>query len=134
MSERLLHYIDVEFFLAGDQKREYRHDLSGKPKLADIPRDMKDPRYQQAGMLPFRVEDAYSKLVEQLRAGRLNDKPGQFPRDEHAAKWAGYLAHYVADNTQPQHATIDYKSADLLRRQARVAQRPRADGVHDGRR
>ena len=41
----------------------------------------------------------------------MNDKPGQYPRDEHAAKWAGYLAHYLADNTQPQHATMDYKSA-----------------------
>ena len=112
--ERLLHYIDLELFLSGDQQKEYRHDLSGKPRLADIPRDMSDPRYQQAGMLPFRVEDAYHKLVEQIRAGRLNDKPGQFPRDEHAAKWAGYLAHYLGDNTQPQHATIDYKSASYF--------------------
>jgi hypothetical protein len=111
VSERLLHYIDLELFSSGDQKREYRHDLSGKPKLTDIPRQMDDPRYQQAGMLPFRVEDAYKHLVEQLKAGRLNDKPGQYPRDEHAAKWAGYLAHYLGDNTQPQHATIDYKSA-----------------------
>jgi hypothetical protein len=124
VSERLLHYIDLELFLTGDQKREYRHDLSGKPKLADIPRDMTDPRYQQAGMLPFRVDDAYKKLVEQLRAGRLNDKPGQYPRDEHAAKWAGYLAHYLADNTQPQHATIDYKSA------AYFADRQKAPNVH----
>jgi hypothetical protein len=29
-------------------------------------------------------------------------------------KWAGYLAHYAADNTQPQHATIDYKSAQYF--------------------
>ena len=34
--ERLLHYIDLELFLAGDAKREYRHDLSGKPKLEDV--------------------------------------------------------------------------------------------------
>jgi hypothetical protein len=85
---------------------------------------MKDPRYAQAGMLPFRVEDAYQKLVAQLRAGRLNDKPGQYPRDEHAAKWAGYLAHYVQDNTQPQHATIDYKSA------AYFADKRRSPNVH----
>jgi hypothetical protein len=109
--ERLLHYIDLELLLSGDQKREYRHDLSGKPKKSEIVRDMKDPRYAQAGMLPFRVEDAYRKLVEQLRAGRLVDQAGQFPRDEHATKWAGYLAHYIQDNTQPHHATIDYKSA-----------------------
>jgi hypothetical protein len=122
--ERLLHYIDLELFVAGEQKRAYRHDLSGKPKLDDIPRDMKDPRYAQAGMLPFRVEDCYQKLVAHLRAGRLTDKPGQLPRDEHAAKWAGYLAHYLADNTQPQHATIDYKSA------AYFADKRNAPNVH----
>lgn len=122
--EYSLHFLDVELFLAGDQARAYRHDLSGKPALADIPRDIADPRYVQAGMLPFRVEDCYQKLVEQLRAGRLNDKPGQFPRDEHAAKWAGYLAHYVMDNTQPQHATIDYKSASYF------ADKRRSPNVH----
>src|SRR2546426_6773060 len=46
--ERLLHYIDLELFVTGDQKREYRHDLSGKPKLENIPHDIKDPRYIQA--------------------------------------------------------------------------------------
>jgi hypothetical protein len=111
VSERLLHYIDLELFVTGDQKREYRHDLSAKPKLENIPRDMKDQRYIQAGMLPFRVVDCYEKLVKDLRAGKLSDKPGQYPKDEHAAKWAGYLAHYLEDNTQPQHATIDYKSS-----------------------
>jgi hypothetical protein len=122
--ERLLHYIDLELFLSGDAKREYHHDLSGKPKLEDIPRDMKDPRYVQAGMLPFRVEDCYKKLVEQLRAGRLTDANGQHPRDEHAGKWAGYLAHYLEDNTQPQHATIDYKSATYF------SDRRKAPNVH----
>jgi hypothetical protein len=109
--ERLLHYTDLEFFVPDESKREYRHDLSGKPKLADIPRDMKDPRWIRAGMLPFRTEECYRKLVESIRAGKLEDKPGQYPRDDHAVKWAGYLAHYAADNTQPQHATIDYKNA-----------------------
>jgi len=123
--ERLLHYIDLELFLAGDAKREYRHDLSGKPKIEDVPHDMKDKRFAQAGMLPFRVEDCYGKLVDQIRAGRLTDKAGQGgSRDEHAAKWAGYLAHYLEDNTQPQHATIDYKSA------AYFAEKRKAPNVH----
>jgi len=85
---------------------------------------MKDPRYVQAGMLPFRVEESYRQLVDQLRGGRLNDKPGQLPRDEHAAKWAGYLAHYVQDNTQPQHATVDYKAATYF------ADKRRSPNVH----
>lgn len=109
--EKLLHYIDLELLHPDEAKRTYKHDLSHKPALAAIPRDMTDPRYKAAGMLPFRIEDCYKRLVEQIRLGRLADKAGQFPRDEHAQKWAGYLAHYLADNTQPQHNTIDYKSA-----------------------
>jgi hypothetical protein len=122
--ERLLHYIDLEFFIPDETKRNYRHDLSGKPKLEDVPRDMTDPRYQRAGVLPFRVEECYRKLVESLRAGRLADKPGQYPRDEHGVKWAGYLAHYVEDNTQPQHATVDYKSQQYF------ADKRKAPNVH----
>lgn len=109
--ERLLHYIDLEYFHDDEAKRNYADDLSGKPAEGEIPRDMSDPRYQRAGMLPFRVEYCYKELVRTLKAGRLVDRPGEFPRDDHAAKWAGFLAHYVGDNTQPQHATIDYKSA-----------------------
>ena len=111
ISERLLHYVDVEFFNPDPAKRSYTDDLSHKPTLADFPRDMHDPRWAKAGMLPFRVEFCYRQLVKEIAAGKLNDKPGQYPRDEHAEKWAGMLAHYLEDNTQPQHATIDYRSS-----------------------
>lgn len=120
VSERPLHFIDAEFFNPDESKRVYSHDLSTKPTLADFPRDMSDPRYVRAGMLPFRVEQCYGELVKNLKAGRLVPKPGQFPRDEHAAKWAGYLAHYLEDNTQPQHATIDYRSATYFRNKGRA--------------
>lgn len=108
--EAQLHFTDLEFFMPDPADRNYKDDLSHKPKLSDFPRDPKDARWKQAGMLPFRVEDTYGRLVAALRAGRLVDTDGQYPHDEHAAKWAGYLAHYLEDNTQPQHATIDYKS------------------------
>ena len=108
--ERQLHFTDVEFFMPGQGRQVYADDLSNKPKLTDFPRDMKDPRWAKAGMLPFRVEDCYKRLVQCIRDGKLIDTPGQFPRDEHATKWAGYLAHYLADSTQPHHSTIDYKS------------------------
>jgi hypothetical protein len=113
--ERSLHYIDLESFFPDDSKRSYADDLSHKPALKDIPRDMADPRWQRAGMLPFRVEQCYRQMVSELRNGRLNDAPGQFPRDDHAARWAGMLAHYAEDNTQPQHATADYKSASYFK-------------------
>lgn len=124
--ERLLHYLDVEFFdphqqeRTEDQKPLFKADLSARPAAADFPRDHTDARYQQAGMLPFRVEQTYHRLVAALRAGRLNDQPGQFPRDDHAAKWAGFLAHYVADNTQPHHATVDYRSRTYFPNPARA--------------
>jgi hypothetical protein len=124
VGERLLHFIDIEFFNPDPLKRSYVHDLSHKPKVEDFPRDMKDDRYAKAGMLPFRVEDCYRRLVGEVRAGRLADQPGQYPRDEHAVKWAGMLAHYLEDNTQPQHATIDYQS------RAYFANKLRAPNVH----
>ena len=114
VNERLLHFLDLEYFVKEQERRHYVDDLSNKPAPADIRRDMKDWRYQRAGMLPFRVEQCYGELVKSIRAGRLVDKPGQFPRDEHATKWAGFLAHYLQDNTQPHHATADYKSASYF--------------------
>jgi hypothetical protein len=110
VGEAKLHYVDLEYFIREESNRRYRHDLKNKPFLFDIPLDMKDERWKRAGMLPFRVEQCYGALVKAISAGRLVDKPGQFPRDEHATKWAGFLAHYLEDNTQPQHATEDYKS------------------------
>jgi hypothetical protein len=113
--ERSLHFLDLESFFPDDSKRSYADDLSHKPAFKDIPRDRSDPRWQRAGMLPFRVEQCYRQMVSELRKGRLNDTPGQSPRDDHATKWAGMLAHYAEDNTQPQHATADYKSATYFK-------------------
>jgi len=108
--EHKLHYIDVEYFMPEAAARKYAPDLSHKPALKDFPRDASDTRYQKAGMLPYAVERAYGELVRCLRANRLDDKDGKFPRDDHATKWAGYLAHYLQDNTQPHHASEDYQS------------------------
>jgi len=109
--EKKLHFIDVELFVRGDAKRGYRDDLSGRPPIADFPRDLTDPRYQQAGMLPFRVEFCFNKLVECITAGRMHDTSQKLEgEDDSATRWAGYIAHYLEDNTQPHHATLDYKS------------------------
>jgi hypothetical protein len=119
-----LHFLDIEFFVPDESKRTYAHDLSHKPAPADFPDNPKDPRYARAGMLPFRVRECYQELVKAIRAGRLDDRPGQYPRDDHAVKWAGMLAHYAEDNTQPHHATVDYKS------QTYFADRRAAPNVH----
>lgn len=125
--ERVLHFIDLEHFMPEEARRRYRPDLSSKPKSSDVPRDPADSRFKRAGMLPFRVEQCYREMLGAVRKGRLVDKPGQFPRDEHASKWAGYLAHYVQDNTQPHHATEDYKSASYFGANPRGAPNIHAD-------
>lgn len=118
--ERMLHFVDLELLLPPGHVKGYHHDLSGKPTLASIPTDMNDPRWKKAGMLPFRIVDSYDKLVAAFKSGRLNLADG----DDNAIKWAGFLAHYLADNTQPHHATLDYRS------QSYFANRKTAPNVH----
>jgi hypothetical protein len=113
--EKQMHFIDLELFLPGNVKKEYRADLSSKPRIDDFPNNAADPRYVQAGYLPLRVEYCYKKLVESLRAGKLDHSSDKLEDEENSApRWAGYLAHYLEDNTQPQHATMDYKSASYF--------------------
>lgn len=107
--ERQMHFVDAEYFQA-DRKLGYKDDLSGKPGVKDIPRNMTDARWPRAGMLPFAVEHSYRKLVESIRDNRLTTTGSKDVSTDDAVRWAGYLAHYVQDNTQPHHATIDYKS------------------------
>ena len=105
--EALMHFIDLELLKPADLQ-QYRDDLSGKPTLDELPRDYHDPRLVQAGFLPYRVEQVYAELVKAVREKRLT--PKQDGDRDNALALTGYLAHYLADNTQPQHATLDYKS------------------------
>lgn len=122
LPERKLHFVDLELLLPADQRHGYRPDLSAKPALEDIPRDINDPRWKEAGMLPFRVQQCYRQLVECFAEGKL--RPAHDGDEDHAIRWAGFLAHYLEDNTQPQHATVDYKS------QSYFADRRHAPNVH----
>lgn len=122
--ERLLHFVDLEYLHEDGTKRVYHHDLSGKFDIAKAPRELKDARYRGAGYLPFATEQAYAKLVESLRANRLHPDAAKERDDDHALRWAGFLAHYVQDNLQPQHATADYKS------QSYFADKRRPPNVH----
>ena len=103
MPERLLHFIDVEMFMPDEARRRYARDLSNKPALADIPNDPADPRLARTGMLPFRVEQCYGKLVESIRAGRLTDTPGQFPR--RARGQVGRFSCAATSRTTPSRTT-----------------------------
>jgi hypothetical protein len=98
--ERLMHYIDLEFFNADPAANAFLPNLSARPAVDALPRDPADPRYTRGGFLPFAVTHARDELVSALRQRR----------DRDSVKWAGYLLHYAQDNTQPHHATEDYKS------------------------
>ncbi len=112
--ERLLHFIDLEYLHADVDRQVYLHDLSNRVDLKDVPEDMADPRYQKAGMLPFAVERSFEKLALAFKENRLTPDPSRSKDDDHALKWAGFLAHYAQDNCQPHHATSDYKSVSYF--------------------
>ncbi len=109
--ERFNHYIDLEYLNPDKTKWEYQKDLSSIPKVSDVPHDLKNEVYQKAGYLPFAVENAYMQLVKALKENRLAADPAKPEDQDHAVRWAGALCHYAEDNTQPQHATEDYKSS-----------------------
>lgn len=106
--EAPMHFIDLELLMPGDDVKQFKQDLSNKPKLEDLPRDWRDPRLVQAGYLPWRIEQIYAQLVTAIGENRL--MPGGEHDRDNALVLAGHLAHYLADNTQPQHATIDFRS------------------------
>jgi len=102
VADGVLHYVDLEVFSASPT---FRDDLSHKPRPGDIPRDISDPRWKLAGLVPFRVEECFDRLTQALAN----------PADaDEAARWAGLLAHYSEDSTQPHHTTVDYRSIYYL--------------------
>jgi hypothetical protein len=99
--EAKMHFTDLEWL---GKEPVYKPDLSSLPKLSEVPRDMKDPRWKQAGYVPFRVEEMYKKVVGDFGAasGGLDNAK--------TLKDGGYLVHYIEDSHQPQQSTIDFKS------------------------
>jgi hypothetical protein len=97
-----LHFVDLELF--HPKVHTYQPDLSALPALGDVPRDPKDRRWAESGMLPFGVEDAAKRMTEALARGDT----------ARAIEAAGELAHYAQDNTQPQHATMDFRSGSYF--------------------
>ena len=95
---KTLHYVDLELF--HPTVHTYKPDLSALPALKDVPRDAADPRWAKAGMVPFGVEDAVARMTDALSRSDT----------VHAIEAAGELAHYAQDNTQPHHATEDFRS------------------------
>ncbi|MDB5326275.1 MAG: hypothetical protein JWM57_1844 [Phycisphaerales bacterium] len=106
-AEQKLHFTDMENLNADVDKRAYKHDMSDAPDLNQVPRDIKDERWKEAGILPFAVENSYKELVKSIKAGRLSADDRK--DEDNAVRWAAFLAHYTEDNTQPLHATEDYQ-------------------------
>ena len=108
-TEGPMHYVDLEFLNPDPDDQAYADDLSNLPAFEAIPMDPQAEVYEQAGYLPFRVGQCYEELVASIREGKLAPDADD-ERLDNALSWAGYLAHYLQDNTQPHHSTIDYKS------------------------
>ncbi|MGC4033543.1 MAG: hypothetical protein QM754_17790 [Tepidisphaeraceae bacterium] len=109
VNEQMLHFVDMEYLHTDIDKQVYKHDLSSAVDITTVPRDMADPRFKKAGMLPFAVEYSFKKLVTAIQADKLGFTPGENSEDN-ALVWSGRLAHYLEDNTQPLHNTEDYKA------------------------
>lgn len=122
--ERLLHFVDLEYLHADIDRQVYKHDRSNRMELAAVPADFADPRFQKAGLLPFATQRSFEKLTQAFKENRLSPDPSRPKDEDHALRWAGYLAHYAQDNCQPQHATADYKS------QSYFADKRNAPNVH----
>jgi hypothetical protein len=87
------HYLDLEI-------------ISPQPKPSDIPRTrldaarlytMKGIPYASGGFLPWRIEETFWALANAMRCDVAS-----------VPFWAGLIAHYAADATQPLHATVRY--------------------------
>lgn len=87
------HYIDLEV-------------IANPPTPSDIPSTRLDAarlytarglRYSNGGFLPWRIQELYWAL-----ANAMKTDPESVPF------WAGVLAHYAADATQPLHTTIHF--------------------------
>jgi hypothetical protein len=81
----------------------YQPDLSALPALQDVPRDAADPRWAKAAWCPSAWTDAVARMTEALARGDT----------VHAIEAAGELAHYAQDNTQPHHATVDFRGLSI---------------------
>lgn len=103
VDEGKLHYLDLEFF---SPSGNYSDDLSGRPKLSDVPRNIADGRYKSAGFVTFRIDESYHHLVSAF--GKSDIKSAD------TLLWLGYTLHYAQDIHQPQHSTADYKSLSYL--------------------
>jgi hypothetical protein len=109
-TEDRLHYLGLERFHPDPERRQYAPDGSNKPALSALPRDWHDERYAAAGLLTFRLEQAYNSLVQSLAAGSSN---------EQVHLWMGFLSHYASDAFQPFHATLNFDGLQCPANQSR---------------
>lgn len=90
-TERVRHWFDLDEldeFPFGNIPRNY------KKALAKYGRE----RLEEAGLLPWRIDELYTQLVQAMRDSKWKRVP----------LLAAYLGHYVADGHQPLHTTTNY--------------------------
>lgn len=99
-TEDKMHFLDTEFFHPDPSKRRFDPTGANKIRARDLPRNPRDPRYKEAGLVTFRTAMCYKNLTHSLAKNQTN---------EEIFLWVGYLSHYLSDAYQPLHSTIDYR-------------------------
>jgi hypothetical protein len=104
------HFIDMEYadLVAPLPKRRYdfiRALAAAQPGHPGVPLTP-----EKVGMQPYQVEEVYERLKSSLRDYRKLIAFGKDTRPAETAIlfYAGWLGHYVADGSQPLHATKQY--------------------------
>jgi hypothetical protein len=104
------HFIDMEWsdLLAPLPKKRYDFIRALDAAQAKYPKIKMTP--ENVGMQPWQVEEVYQRLKvgmwEYRKAVAANQDTG--PMQSAILFYAGWLGHYVADGSQPLHATIRY--------------------------
>lgn len=98
------HYIDLENVPAAARaaRDRYRY-IEVLYRHTDLERPERD-----AGFLPFRILEVYQRLETGFRRWREAGPEERAWIEERIVNDAGVLGHYVADGSQPHHATIHF--------------------------
>jgi hypothetical protein len=98
------HYLDLELLPDGALDAQDRFEYLAALHAAGI-----ENAAQAAGLLPFRIQELYERLLTQFRLWRrAENRTTRAWIEQRVINDAGILGHYVADGANPHHATVHY--------------------------
>ena len=104
------HFIDLEWADLIGPLPKRRYDFIRALEAAQPKNPTITMTPEKIGMQPWQVEEVYQRLKAAMREYRKLVAAGQDTKPDEAAIlfYAGWLGHYVADGSQPLHATYQY--------------------------